>query len=153
MAIEPKPFSLETVLSYRKRLEDLAKNRFFEATKVKEIIEEKLNQEKDTLYNTITECEKLQAEGIEIRKLILFEEKIVSAQTNIVAIEKNLDEKIKLVEQAQKNLITKSREYQVMKRLKYEQNAAWQQHLNKKEAAMLDEVAVMRHGKDPLNGQ
>lgn len=153
MAIQPKPFSLDTVLNYRKRLEDLAKNRFFEAKNVQSIIEKKLISEKNMLHHIINECEQRQVEGIEITRLIQFEEKIVTIKSNILAIEKNLQEKIKLVQQAQVKLLEKSQEHQVMKRLKHEQNASWQQHLNKKEAAMLDEVAIMRHGKDPLNGQ
>lgn len=151
MAIQPKPFSLDTVLNYRKRLEDLAKNRFFESKNIQSIIEQKLISEKDTLHNIISECEQLQVEGIEITRLIQFEEKIVATKNNLLAIEKNLQEKIKLVEQAQLNLLQKSQEYQVMKRLKHEQNASWQDHLNKKEAAMLDEVAIMRYGKNPFS--
>ncbi len=90
---------------------------------------------------------------VEITELILFEEKISVAQKNILAIEKNVHEKLKLVDQEKTNLLQRSREYQVMERLKVEQNASWHQYLDKKEAAMLDEVAVMRHGKNPLDGQ
>ena len=153
MAIQPKPFTLDIVLSYRKRLEDLAKNRFFEAKKIHEIIQEKLVSEKNNLSIVILECEKLQAHGVEINKLILFEEKITAAQKNVLAIEKNVQVKAKLVDQEKTNLLKRSREYQVMERLKVEQNASWSQYLDKKEAAMLDEVAIMRHGKNPLDGK
>ncbi|MFT5698034.1 MAG: flagellar FliJ protein [Desulforhopalus sp.] len=151
MAIQPKPFTLDTVLKYRKRLEDLAKNRFLEARKIYSIIQEKLKTEKSTLHSITTECEMLQTEGVEITKLILFEEKISAIQKNIVRIEKTILEKEKIVEQEQQNLLQRSQEYQVMERLKHEQNTSWRQHLDKKEAAMLDEVAIMRHGKDPLD--
>lgn len=153
MAIQPKPFTLDTVLNYRKRLEDVAKNRFFEAKKIHAIIQEKLISEKSNLSIVILECEKLQINGVEITKLILFEEKITVAQKNVLAIEKNVQEKAKLVDQEKTNLLQRSREYQVMERLKVEQNASWRQYLDKKEAAMLDEVAIMRHGKNPLDGK
>lgn len=153
MAIQPKPFTLDTVLNYRKRLEDVAKNRFFEAKKIHELVQEKLISEKSNLTTVIFECEELQANGVEIAKLILFEEKISTSQKNIRAIKKNIQEKLKLVDQEKTNLLQRSREYQVMERLKCEQNASWRQYLDKKEAAMLDEVAVMRHGKNPLDGQ
>ena len=153
MAIQPKPFTLEAVLNYRKRLEDIAKNRFFEAKKIHSIIQEKLVSEKKNLTSIILECEAFQAKGVEITTLILFEEKISSAHKNIIAIEKNVQEKAKLVEQEKTNLLQRSQEYQVMQRLKVEQNTSWQHHLDKKEAAMLDEVAIMRHGKNPLDGQ
>jgi len=153
MAIQPKPFTLDTVLNYRKRLEDVAKNRFFEAKKIHAIIEEKLISEKSNLTAVILECEELQTDGVEITKLILFEDKISASQRNILAIEKNIQEKLKLVDQEKTNLLQCSREYHVMERLKVDQNTSWRQHLDKKEAAMLDEVAVMRHGKNPLDGQ
>lgn len=153
MAIQPKPFSLDIVLNYRKRLEDIAKNRFFEAKKIHAIIQKKLVSEKNTLTTVIFECEELQVNGVEITKLILFEEKISTAQKNILAIEKNLQEKAKLVDQEKANLLMRSREYQVMERLKVEQNDSWHKYLDKKEAAMLDEVAIMRHGKNPLDAQ
>ncbi len=153
MAIQPKPFSLDTVLNYRKRLEDVAKNRFFEAKNIHTIIQEKLVYEKNNLTTVILECEELQANGVEITKLILFEEKISTGQKNILAIEKNMQEKAKLVDQEKTNLLMRSREYQVMERLKIEQNDSWRQYLDKKEAAMLDEVAIMRHGKNPLDQQ
>lgn len=153
MAIQPKPFTLDSVLNYRKRLEDLAKNRFFEARKIHAIIEEKLIIERQKVQNIILECEELQTQGVEITKLILFEEKITAGQKNILAIEKNVQEKAKRVEQEKSNLLLKSREYQVMERLKIEQNDSWHKYLDKKEAAMLDEVAIMRHGKNPLDAQ
>lgn len=153
MAIQPKPFTLDTVLNYRKRLEDVAKSRFFEAKKIHAIIREKLVSEKNILSTFILECEELQVNGVEITKLILFEEKISAAQKNVLAIEKNIQEKAKLVDQEKANLLMRSREYQVMERLKVEQNNSWRQYLDKKEAAMLDEVAIMRHGKNPLDGQ
>jgi len=153
MAIQPKPFTLDIVLNYRKRLEDVAKNRFFEAKKIHAIIQEKLFSEKNNLTAVILECEKLQSNGVEITKLILFEEKISAGQKNILAIEKNMQEKAKLVDQEKTNLLMRSREYQVMERLKIEQNDSWRQYLDKKEAAMLDEVAIMRHGKNPLDAQ
>ncbi|TKB10292.1 flagellar export protein FliJ [Desulforhopalus sp. IMCC35007] len=153
MALQPKPFSLETVLNYRKRLEDLAKNRLYEARNIHAIIQEKLQKEKLALTILIEETAQLQVEGVEIRKLILFEEKITASQKNVIAIEKNLQEKAKIVEQEQTNLLKRSRERQIMDRLKIEQNVSWQRYLDKKEAAMLDEIAIIRHGKDPLDQQ
>lgn len=153
MALQPKPFSLDVVLNYRKRLEDLAKNRFFEAKKTHASIEEKLAEEKLHLNALIDECTQLQATGVEITKLILFEENITSNKNNVAAITKNLEEKKKLVDQAQEVLLMRSQEFQVMERLKNEQNAAWRKHLSKKEAAMLDEIAIMRHGKDVFDNQ
>ena len=140
-----KPFSLQTVLDYRKRLEDIAQHRLIEAKKVQETIEKKLSAEINALAIFIAETEKLQTEGIGITELIRYEESITSQKDNIRAIKKNLTEKCQLVQNEQQNLIHRSKERQVMERLKQTRNKAWRAYLNKKEAAMLDEIATSRH--------
>jgi flagellar FliJ protein len=143
-----KPFSLQTVLNYRKRLEDIAQHRLIEAKKVQETIEKKLSAEINALAIFIAETEKLQNEGIGITELIRYEESITSQKNNIRAIKKNLKEKCQLVQNEQQNLIHRSKERQIMERLKQTQNKAWQSYLNKKEAALLDEIATSRHQSD-----
>jgi flagellar FliJ protein len=143
-----KPFSLQTVLNYRKRLEDIAQHRLIEAKKVQETIEKKLSAEINALAIFIAETEKLQTEGIGITELIRYEESITSQKNNIRAIKKNLTEKCQLVQNEQQNLIHRSKERQIMERLKQTQNKAWQSYLNKKEAALLDEIATSRHQSD-----
>jgi flagellar FliJ protein len=143
-----KPFSLQTVLNYRKRLEDIAQHRLIEAKKVQETIEKKLSAEINALAIFIAETEKLQNEGIGITELIRYEESITSQKNNIRAIKKNLTEKCQLVQNEQQNLIHRSKERQIMERLKQTQNKAWQSYLNKKEAALLDEIATSRHQSD-----
>lgn len=140
-----KPFTLDTVLDHRKRLEDIAQNRLFEAKRVYEAIENKLNAEKQNLKELIEITEAKQRKGIEITILIQYEFKISTTKQDIDAIKKNLAAKAKVVAQEQENLIYRSKEKQVMERLKEEQNKAWKDYLNKKEAAMLDEIAIMRH--------
>ena len=145
-----KPFTLQTVLDYRKRLEDIAQNRLTEAKKVQEIIKKKLNDEVETLTLFIDETEELQAKGIGITELIRYEERISAQKQNILAIKKNLSEKSKLVKKEQQHLIDRSKERQIMQRLKETQNIAWKRYLDKKEAAMLDEIATTRHDQGIL---
>ncbi len=143
-----KPFSLQTVLDYRKRLEDIAQHRFIETKRMQETIQNKLNEEVRSLALFIDESEKLQAEGIGITELMRFEERIAAQESNIQAIKKNLKEKSALVKKEQQNLINRSRERQIMDQLKETQGRAWQVYVNKKEAAMLDEIATSRHEPD-----
>lgn len=145
-----KPFGLQTVLDYRKRLEDTAQHRLFEARKVYETIQAKLAAEKELYLSLLQTKEQMERKGIEITELIRYEDKIESVQTNIGAIKKNLAEKEKLVDQAQQLLLHRSKERQIMERLKEEQNRAWKNYLDKKEAAMLDEIAIIRHDSDTL---
>jgi len=143
-----KPFSLQTVLDYRKRLEDIAQYRFIEAKNIQATIQKKLNEEIDTLALFIDESEKLQAAGIGITELMRFEARIAAQESNIQAIKKNLTEKSALAKKEQQNLINRSKERQIMDQLKDTQDRAWQVYVNKKEAAVLDEIATSRHEPD-----
>lgn len=140
-----KPFNLQTVLDYRKRLEDIAQHRLIEAKNVEEIIKKKLNDEINALELFINETEALQAQGIGITELIRYEERISAQKHNILAIKKNLSEKSELVLKEQQHLLLRCKERQIMERLKETQNLAWKGYLDKKEAAMLDEIATTRH--------
>lgn len=140
-----KPFSLQTVLNHRKRLEDIAQHRFLEAKKTHGIIKTKLDDASHALKDFIVESAQLQQKGIGITELIRHEERIAAQQQNVQAIKKTLAEKTQLVEKEQQNLLLRSKERQIMERLKEKQNKAWQAYLNKQEAAMLDEIATTRH--------
>ena len=96
----------------------------------------------------IEEIEKVQREGIGITELIRYEERITSQKLNILAIQKNLAEKTDTVGKEQENLMHRSQERQIMEQLKDTQDKAWLRFINKKEAAMLDEIASSRHESD-----
>lgn len=143
-----KPFTFQTVLDYRKRLEDTARQRLAEAKKAVAAVEQKLREEQDALAALIARKELLQAEGINIMELVLYEEQISRAQTNIAAIAKNLLDKTELMHQEQQHLLGRAKDRRIMERLKERQDLAWKGHLDKKELAMLDEIAVTRHDSE-----
>ncbi len=68
-------------------------------------------------------------------------------KNRIAELKKQLAKRKQQVTVCQNELLKKSRERQVMKKLKEKQNTAWKQYLNKKEAAMLDEIAIIYHNK------
>ncbi len=140
-----KPFSLDSVLRHRKRQESLARNKFTEAKEVAEMTGRRYREEQRKLTALLQEIDKMQQNGIEITTLIRYQEQVSRRKDQIIAIEKNLKEKKNLVRQTRQNLLTKTRERQIMEQLREEQNRAWRRHLEKKEAMMLDEIAVMRH--------
>lgn len=143
-----KPFSLDTVLKFRKSQEDLAQRRLFEARTNRDLVQQKLLSEQSKLTDLVSLTERLQIDGINITELILHEQRILHLKTNLQAIEKKLTEKKDLFEKEMQNLVHRSKERQIMERLKTHQNAAWRQYLDKKEAAMLDEIAIMRHDSE-----
>ncbi len=140
-----KPFSLENVLQHRIRLEDIAQGKFANAKEMVETIRQRRHAEQQKLAALLQEIEHMQQQGIEITALIRYQDHIGRLEENIAAIEKNLKEKENLLQQTHENLLKKMRDRQVMERLKEKQNREWKKFLDKKEAMMLDEIAVMRH--------
>lgn len=143
-----KPFAFHTVLTYRKRLEDNARQRLADAKKAVDAVEQKLREEQQALAALIAKKERLQEEGINIMDLILYEERINRAQANIRAIEKNLLDKNEIMQREQQHLLSRAKDRRIMERLKERQDIAWQGYLDKKELAMLDEIAITRHDPD-----
>ena len=140
-----KPFRLDTVLNYRKRLEDIAANRLFDAKRQQEIVQLKLSENSTNLSDLIKKTAQLQRDAVPILDLINYEERILFVKKNIAAIKKSLREKNENVKKARNNLIARSKDRQIMASLKEQQNLAWKDYLNKKENAMLDEIAIIRH--------
>ena len=140
-----KPFSLDTVLNYRVQLEKIAKNRLYAADKKRAEVFLQV-QQKETGCNTlINDLGRLQSQGIEVLEMIRYEERISVEKSELETLKKILIEKEANVLRERENTIKRSKERKVMEKLKEKQNATWQQYLNKKEAALLDEIAVIFH--------
>ncbi len=140
-----KPFSLDTVLNYRVQLEKIAKNRLHAADKIR--AEALLHvQQKEAVFNVlIDDLSRFQSQGIEVTEMIRYEERINVEKDELETLKKVLAEKEAQVLRERENTTKRSKERKVMEKLKEKQNATWQQYLNKKEAALLDEIAVIFH--------
>jgi len=143
-----KPFGLQTVLDYRKRLEDAAQHKLVEARNVYVQIQKRFQTEERKLRDTLAERQRKEEEGISITELIRYEDHVERLERNLVAIRKTLQEKEHLVREAQAHLMKKAQEKQILEKLKESQNNAWRRYLDKKEALMLDEIAIIRHGRE-----
>ena len=142
-----KPFQLDTVLNYRQRLEDLAQNRLMSALQAEQQIQIRIEGERRLLATLIATASARQQEGIAIGELIDLEEHIRYVRTGLVALQDELAKRQEKVAAERRNLQKRSKEKQAMEKLKEKQNAAWRHHLDKKEAAMLDEIAIIYHQK------
>jgi flagellar protein FliJ len=140
-----KPFSLDSVLKYRVQLEKIAKNRLYEAEKKRAAVYLQLQQKEDIFRTLIADLAKLQSQGMEVVEMIRYEERIALIKNQVNNLRTTLAEKDKKVLRERENTLIKSKDRKVMEKLKERQNIAWQQYLNKKEAAMLDEIAVIFH--------
>lgn len=141
----PKPFSLDIVLKVRKRKEDLAQQKFMQALAVQKELENKLLTARTKQQEIIRVLEEKQLEGILAVELGRFEERITYAHGEIKSLQQQLQEQKEICENKRNSLIKKSRDHKVLKELKERQNKVWKQYIDKKEANMLDEVAILHH--------
>ncbi|THB72576.1 MAG: flagellar export protein FliJ [Desulfobulbaceae bacterium] len=138
-----KPFSLHAVLRYRERLRDIARTKFQDAQNehARVLKNRSVKQQEQTIL--IETLEFKQAEGIEIKDHILFENRIALLQEEIIQLDRELKRKQEVLVRERNYLLEKSKEKRAMERLKEKQDDAWNKHLDKKESAMLDEIAVL----------
>lgn len=138
-----KPFSLNVVLNYRQRLKDIARNRFQKAQDQQNIVKNKLESQIAEHLALIETQTRLQVSGIDILEHIRYENRIELLKTKIVELRDQLRKKQEKVVRERAHLMKKSKEHRVLEKLKEKQNTEWQLFLDKKEAAMLDEIAIL----------
>lgn len=143
----PKPFSLETVLTLRKRQENMAQDQFVQAKHSAERAATKFDAAKQNLQSLILHLEKEQKIGMIALELTRFEERIMYSKTELQLLSNTLEKKKKIVQNKRTILIQKAKEHKILTTLKEQQNKTWMEYLNKKEAAMLDEIAILHHDR------
>jgi flagellar protein FliJ len=142
-----KPFSLDTVLNYRVQLEKIAKNRLNAAEKKRAEVLQQLQRQEDVFKTLLDDLARLRSQGMDVAEMIRYDNRIDLVKDELDILRNTLAEKEKAVLRERENTIKKSKERKIMEKLKEKQNAAWQHYLNKKEAALLDEIAVIFHEK------
>ncbi len=143
----PKPFKLETILKYRKRQENLAQERFVEAQIALTQAIQAVTTVKQSLKFLVETLQYQQKVGIVANDLARFEDRIQFERDLLLQQQKNVAEKQKNVNSRRQKLLEKSRDYKALSTLKEQQNHAWHTYLDKKEAAMLDEIAILRYDR------
>ncbi len=143
-----KPFSLDTVLRHRKSLENQAIHRLVKARVEEQEARCHLQTEEKILVTLLETLAQEQTLGIEVIKLVQFEQRINLISKQIMALQSILQRKQEAANQAHKHLIAKSKDRKIMETLQQNQNEAWHHYLNQKETAALDEVAVIFHNRE-----
>ncbi|WP_456388192.1 flagellar export protein FliJ [Desulfolithobacter sp.] len=142
-----KPFSMEPVLKYRQQQEDRARQRFMAAREKEESLRQDLVRQKDSLQQLFNDLDSQRIQGTTPEMLILFENRIDIVRDNVRKLEARVQEAAEKVHMERKRLIKARQERKVLERLKEHQNKAYRSYLAKKEAAMLDEIAVLFHNR------
>jgi len=89
----------------------------------------------------------LEAEGMVVDEHIRYQNRIEFISAELLKREETLNKKRAIVVQERKHLIAKSKEKRVLEKLKEKQNQEYRSFINKKEAALLDEVAVLHRSQ------
>ena len=145
--MSPSPFALNSVLKFRKRQENLAQEQFIQARIAAESAEKELNTAKIEQENLIHALETEQEKGLFVQDLARFEDRIQYGKRQIQLLRKNVQKKNDITQRKRKHLIEKSKEFKTLDSLKEQQNKIWNDYLEKQEAAMLDEIAILHHDR------
>jgi flagellar FliJ protein len=132
-----KPFALHAVLKYRRQLEDSARQQLFQALEVEARLQEAVFQ--------VTGLQQDKEQGTSVDRLVLFGHRIDLVKEQAERRRAELKKQQILVAKKRQVLVKASKDRKVIEKLQEQQNGAYKQYLEKKEAAMLDEIAVLSH--------
>jgi len=142
-----KPFSMQSVLRYRKQLEDEARQAFVASQEKERALADQVHKMEDNLQRLYAEKEQIKEEGTTVDILLLYENRITVEQEELTALRHELDTQRQQVERRRKRLLHTRQEKKALEQLKHKQDLAYKQYIDQKEAAMLDEIAVLRHNR------
>ncbi len=135
------------VLRYRKQLEDEARHKLFTSCKKESALKKQIEEARAVVTNLYTNLEREKREGTTVDRLFLYENRIILVQESLKKLEEKLVDQQREVTRRRKRLLNASQEKKALEKLKEKQNIAYRQYIDRKEAAMLDEIAVLRHGR------
>lgn len=140
-----KPFALHAVLKYRRQLEDSARQQLFQALEVEARLQEAVFQVEAELAELYTGLQQDKEQGTSVDRLVLFGHRIDLVKEQAERRRAELKKQQILVAKKRQVLVKASKDRKVIEKLQEQQNGAYKQYLEKKEAAMLDEIAVLSH--------
>lgn len=142
-----KPFTMHAVLKYRQQLEDVARQNVHRALQQAARLQEALLRSEEELTGLHRDLQQESKKGITSDRLLLFERRMHLVQNEIIRRRKDFDKHQLMVTKKRQQLVNASKDRKVMEKLQEQQNAAFRKSLARKEAAMLDEIAVLSHGR------
>lgn len=140
-----KPFALHAVLKYRRQLEDSAQQQLFQALEVEARLQETLFQVEAELADLYAGLQQDKEQGTTVDRLVLFGYRIDLVKDQVKLRRAELHKQQTQVAKKRQLLVKASKDRKVIEKLQEQQNAAYKLYVEKKEAAMLDEIAVLSH--------
>ncbi len=138
---------MDSVLSFRKRQENIAQEKYALAELAVTQALERLNHKKREIEALTRALADKQRVGILAMEIGRYENKIEFGRVEIQQLENVFQEKKDIAVKKRQRLLEKAKDHKVLKTLKEQQNKSWLQYLDKKEAAILDEIAILHHDR------
>lgn len=142
-----QPFKLDAVIKFRKQLEDTARHNLFTALEKEAEAQAVLTRQQQDLDHLYLTLQQEKEQGTTAPRLIMLENRIGLVKEQVSAADQGVQKAKIEVESKRIALLKASQDRKVIEKMKEKQNNAYNQHLNKKELAMLDELAVLFHKK------
>ena len=136
---------MESVLRYRKQLEDDARQKLFASLEQEGKIHTSLIRAEERLTSLHSAFTLEKQEGTTVDRLILYENRILVEQEKTAQLHKELADQKKVVARKRRQLVQASQDKKALEKLKERQNLSYKQYKDKQEATMLDEIAVLRY--------
>jgi flagellar protein FliJ len=143
-----KPFSMHAVLKFRKQLEDNARQQLYQALELEARLLEATMQTEEALSDLYHDAQRDKEQGTSIDRMLLFDYRIDLVKQQLEEQRSDLEKQQAQVGMKRQQLVKASKDRKVMEKLKEQQNAAHARFLDKKEMAMLDEIAVLSHERN-----
>jgi flagellar FliJ protein len=136
---------MHAVLNYRRQLEDAAQKQLFRALEVEARLQEALVRVEEELAALYYGLQREQKQGTTVDRLVLFNQRIDLVKAQVERRRTELQKQQVQVAKKRQHLIKTSKDRKIIEKLEEQQNAAYRQYIDKKEAGMLDEIAVLSH--------
>ncbi|BCA79110.1 flagellar export protein FliJ [Desulfuromonas sp. AOP6] len=143
-----KTFKLESVLNYRRILENQAQQKLAEAFEREAALIAEINREEEELRRLYSEREKCQQVGMTVHEMQLYENRISHQVQQLAALVDAVEHCREAIAACREKLCEASREKKLMEKIKEKHLQEQHRVLNRLEAKNLDELAVIFHSKD-----
>ncbi|MCL2457641.1 MAG: flagellar FliJ family protein [Desulfobulbus sp.] len=143
-----KPFSMHAVVKYRQQLEDTARQSMYHALETEARLQEALLRTEKELAELYADLRQEQEQGTTVDRLRLFESRIDLVRRELETRQNELIKQQALVAKRRQMLVKRSKDKKIIEKLREQQNAAYAVFLEKKQLAMLDEIAVLSYERN-----
>jgi len=142
-----KPFELESVLKYRKQLENTAATKLASAQRMHQHAKNKYDEAHKEFIQIENELMQSQEVGIDVDELLRYQHRLSWMRSNLRELNNELQKTIKNVAKEREEVIKRSRDKKALEQLKEKQNKAYLLYMDKKESSQLDEMAVLSYDR------